>query len=425
MNIKNILSIFKKKRKHNIVFVITELGRFRYYDFVHLLIKQYPNVNVHFILHPSLICAFNSYASNKEQYDAINNIIIKNYIRLFSTFASNVNYHPIITPAHEPFNVNTFYEQIHNKLVDILSSLDGETHVFAYSLGLINSVKTPELKQALNNKKHNVKFIFTSYHSFYLLNDSGLHWFKHYPNIQNYDYIILHAEHDKKYLIKDSYSTELIKEINNMTKVINIPVLRHDVYTHSPAVDSHVLIVLHWEKGFSKAEQYLDGLVNLVGNYPDEKFLFRLHPLFVREATNDKQPFLAKGIAKNFINTLNRFDNVIFSNDESIFEVFMGSKMMIIDGITMISDYFLTQKPLILLNSVENPVKKHFNEFFLTIKDGLYDVKNGDELNQVFDNIILHNKDSKKETRKEICKRLFPNEIDPKYFNLLGIKLKK
>lgn len=406
----------KKKYKYDIAFIITELGRFRYHDFVELLIRKYPNVRVHFILSPSLIANNNTYKNKADKTIKINEIVTSNYNRLFAVFAKNVTYHII---NYNMINDN-FNNKLKNKILDIFNLLSENSYVFFSDLDLSKILNK-------NTLKSNIKFIYTSYHSFYLLKNS-LGWFILYPQLIDYYAVVVHHEIDKKYLLQPIKDENIKQKINNIVKIIDIPITRNRQYLQYKK-NSYIIIVLHWSRFFSKAEQYMNSLVELVQKYPNEKFLIRLHPLFLRNletketdinnsSTTKKSSFLDKGFVEKFVNSFNPIVNVVFSLEESLTEILLDSKMLIIDGITMISDYFLSEKPIILLNDLKNPVSNVFNEFFSVIEPGIYDINNSKDLFQIFDNLIC-GIDVKHEIRKQISNNIFSKQIDSKLLDLL------
>lgn len=190
-----------EKKEYNIAFIITELGRFRYHDFVNLLIKNYPSVRVHFILAPSLISWNNTYKNKAEKELTISELLKSNHNKLFSTFSHNCVYHIINYDTVS----NNFYENIKSEFKKIFNSLYGKSYVFFSDLDLSKSLNKSELKD-------NIKLIYTSYWGFCLLkNDSK--WFIVYPQLVDYYAVIVHHEIDKKYLLKPIQDKDIKKKL--------------------------------------------------------------------------------------------------------------------------------------------------------------------------------------------------------------------
>jgi len=139
-------------------------------------------------------------------------------------------------------------------------------------------------------------------------------------------------------------------------------------------------------------------ILNFAKEHKDLNWVFKPHPTLKYRLIEDGT--LSKKEIDDYFEEWEQF--AICCNDSSYPKLFLDSKVLITDSASFLTEYFCTQKPIIHLISNRSkvvplpPFEKILNVF--------YQVRNIEELNKVFDEIVIQNNDSKKEERISVLK---------------------
>lgn len=125
--------------------------------------------------------------------------------------------------------------------------------------------------------------------------------------------------------------------------------------------------------GMSNFLKYKDDLIELAEEHKEQHFTFRPHPLMIEELR-------AKGLMtdREILDYLDRCKEAGISYDKGrpIFETFSDTDILITDYSSIIIQFYITGRPIILCDSgIE------FNELYKKLAEGIYLAKNAEDLN--------------------------------------------
>ena len=144
---------------------------------------------------------------------------------------------------------------------------------------------------------------------------------------------------------------------------------------------------------------YKDLLVDYVKQNDNTSFLFRPHPLALKNYVNSQE--ISQENLDNYLKNFENNSRIKIDRELDYLQQFYNSDVLITDMTSLIAEYFITEKPIIYCN--KNNV---FNDFGLEISKGLYWVNNWQELQNAI-KMIKTGQDPLLETRKQIIKDLF------------------
>ena len=149
--------------------------------------------------------------------------------------------------------------------------------------------------------------------------------------------------------------------------------------------------------GGSHFLEYKDIVLNWAAKYPNVKITFRPHPLMFEELI--KKGKMTELEVADFLNEL-ELRKIEYDKGKPIDEVFEKADLLVTDFSSIIIEYFVTGRPIIYCDGI---IK--FNEGYEQIKNEIYSVSNGDELENAFTQIIK-NKSEISGSRKDIIEKL-------------------
>lgn len=153
--------------------------------------------------------------------------------------------------------------------------------------------------------------------------------------------------------------------------------------------------------GGSNFLNYKEVLLDMAFEREEElDFVFRPHPMTFRT-------FLAEGLIteqelNDFCSQIEKSNNVSLDQNQDYLELFYSSDILITDNSSVMLEYLLTHKPVILCLATEK-----YMGYMLHVLEAFYVVKNEEELVSTL-NDLIKGVDPKKEKREEIIKELSP-----------------
>ena len=139
-------------------------------------------------------------------------------------------------------------------------------------------------------------------------------------------------------------------------------------------------------------------ILEFAKNHPELNWVFRPHPLMYKYILTSG--FMTKAEADNYFNEWKNF--AIFSDSGDYMDLFNSSYAMITDCGSFLTEYFVSEKPVIHLISE----KFAPNSLIKKIDETYYTAYNIEELTQHLNEIILKKNDYKKSERTELAQKL-------------------
>lgn len=145
--------------------------------------------------------------------------------------------------------------------------------------------------------------------------------------------------------------------------------------------------------------KFKDFMLEYAENNTEIELLFRPHPQAFKE-------FLAKGLMTEkevdlYVSKFNANKNTSVDANVEYLQTFYSSDLLVTDESSIIPEYFLTGKPIILTYK-----KTHFTNFAQDLSKGFYWAKNMNELKNHIERLV-HGEDPLKETREALKNELF------------------
>lgn len=144
--------------------------------------------------------------------------------------------------------------------------------------------------------------------------------------------------------------------------------------------------------------EYKDNVVKYFQKNKEKKLVFRPHPLMFQNFINEK--IMTKKEAKEYLSNYNE-ENMIYDKTSRYFNTFKDSDVLITDFSSIIIDYFILNKPIILLDKEVDrytPIMKEINKV-------CYHADNWKDIEKILKK--LETKDVLKTKREKIIKKLF------------------
>ena len=158
-----------------------------------------------------------------------------------------------------------------------------------------------------------------------------------------------------------------------------------------------------WSPKMSNFENYYKYLTDLFINKSECNLISRFHPL-----DNNKN-------RKLFLNNINKIKNITNDENEKYDFYFDKIDIFISDMSTMIPEFFLTGKPIIYTYLNTHKI----NSFGKKLLEGVYIVKNKEELDKILNNLI-NNIDPLREKRLELIKQFYNYDSLENIANILN-----
>lgn len=147
---------------------------------------------------------------------------------------------------------------------------------------------------------------------------------------------------------------------------------------------------------------YKDKMVTYFQNNKDSQLVFRPHPLAFKNFI-DKNLMTQKQV-QQYIEKFKE-DNMVYDTESEYFETFKDSDVLITDFSSIIIDYFLLGKPIILCNQD----KTTYMELMKKIDKVCYSAKNFKEIEKILKD-LKSGYDPLKEKREQLSSELFHKE---------------
>ncbi len=239
------------------------------------------------------------------------------------------------------------------------------------------------------------KFALTFYIPYFI--PASEQW--HEYDLRFHKYIFRHYVPTE--LTKDFYSKNMACNAESL-KVVGHPIF--DEYLNKKTFTPKYLIYApHWtvcgnNLRFGTFEWSGRKILEFAKEHKELNWVFRPHPLMYKFILDSG--FMSKEEIDSYINEWSSF--AIFSNGGDYINLFNESYGMITDCGSFLTEYFISEKPVIHLVSEQfNP-----NNTVKEIDKTYYTAHNTEELNSYLNDVILNKNDYKKEQRLELLKKL-------------------
>ncbi|MBE6447951.1 MAG: hypothetical protein E7018_01455 [Alphaproteobacteria bacterium] len=225
-------------------------------------------------------------------------------------------------------------------------------------------------------------------------------------NVYSFHYL-LWRHYTAHELINEQYNKTIPYVANNL-KAVGYPVLddiiNNHITTKDKLYDNCVIYAPHHSFKGSWLEY---GTFDWNGRYileyakkhPELNWVFRPHPDFKNAVINNE--IMTEKEIENYFKEWNKIGSI--SDKGNYVNLFKKSKCMITDCGSFITEYFVTQKPLIHLR---NPNAKDYNGLNDVIKETLYKVYNLNELENALKDILEKNDDLQLSNRLKLFEKL-------------------
>lgn len=142
--------------------------------------------------------------------------------------------------------------------------------------------------------------------------------------------------------------------------------------------------------------------LNFAKEHPEYCFLIKPHPVLKSKCV--ATGFMTEEEYENYINDWRNLPNGTAYTLGNYYDIFKTSDILITDCSSFLGEYFVSHKPIILL---ESETRMPFNEFGNKLKTGMYKPQKVDEIEQILKEIFLNKNDYLKENREKIIKQYF------------------
>ena len=240
------------------------------------------------------------------------------------------------------------------------------------------------------------KFALTAYIPYYFPLEVG--------NIDNkIDYNLRFHKYVELYYVLDKTIEQKFKQkagdLGSKIRTAGYPQL--DNITNTGDTGEYIIYAPHWTVGgtglkYGSFEWSGKFLLDYAKNHPETKWVFKPHPLLYK--TLISSGLMTKEEADEYYNAWAE-TGVKYEGGDYI-EWFNKSKMMLTDSCTFLGEYFVTEKPLIILMAENSP----FKSLEHPILETYYCAKNVDELEHYLK--ILPAEDNMKEKRLSALEKL-------------------
>ena len=223
------------------------------------------------------------------------------------------------------------------------------------------------------------KFALTAYIPYYFPIEVG--------DIDNkIDYYLRFHKYIENYYVLDKFIEKKLKsKMDNggkNVKVAGYPNL--DYFCNNIKDGEYIIYAPHWTicgKGLKYGAFEWSGqfMLDYAKSHPQTKWIFKPHPLLYKALIESK--FMTEEEVEEYYNEWEKICLIHISDD--YIDVFNKSKMMVTDGCSFFGEYFVTQKPLIMIMSNQSPFTTLENPILQTY----YCARNIDQLEQLLDSV--------------------------------------
>jgi len=149
--------------------------------------------------------------------------------------------------------------------------------------------------------------------------------------------------------------------------------------------------------GLSNFLKYADFFLNLPRIYPEIDFIFRPHPLLF--VTLEREDVCGKEKSDAYLKKLLSFNNVIYSNGGTYYDIFLNSDAIIHDCSSFLVEYLITGYPCCYMLKSNKQIDDLFTEFGKECLSYYYKAFNENEILYFIDNFVIAGNDIDKEKR--------------------------
>jgi hypothetical protein len=152
-------------------------------------------------------------------------------------------------------------------------------------------------------------------------------------------------------------------------------------------------------------------LLELARNEPDVQWVYKPHPGLKRKVV--KSGVMTLEEYQNYEQSWANLPNAIVYDSGEYFDLFKASDILITDSGSFLAEYLPTGNPIVWLMQAD-AVK--FNSVGQTLSRSFYQVRNLEQLDQVFSDVVRSGRDPLREVRREAAATLFPHDIPASEF---------
>ncbi len=154
--------------------------------------------------------------------------------------------------------------------------------------------------------------------------------------------------------------------------------------------------------GMSNFVEHAGFFLDFAKNHPQYSFLIKPHPVLKSkcEAVN----FMTPAEYDEYIEKWRELPNGNAYTLGNYYDIFKTSDILITDCSSFLAEYFVSGKPIVLL---ESQSRMPFNDFGLKLREGMYKIQKTDDIESVLYEIFTNNNDKLKETRNKIINQWF------------------
>lgn len=243
------------------------------------------------------------------------------------------------------------------------------------------------------------KFALTYYIPYFLPNTS--HYIEYDLRFHQY----IHKYYVLNNLIKDFYHKKQTRKSNNMVSAGHTQL--DYFYLNKPSVPTKRTVIYspHWtirgidNIAYSTFDWNGEAILEFAKSHPEIEWIFRPHPLLYKNLICTH--FWSKEQTDNYYNEWKKFAK--FSDCGNYLDIFNNSYAMITDCGSFLTEYLLSEKPVIHLVS-QNAME--YNDAVKKITKSYYQAHNLSELNNYLEDVIINQNDYKKQDRINVLEEL-------------------
>lgn len=223
------------------------------------------------------------------------------------------------------------------------------------------------------------------------------HFYEIGTNLKNKDILLVTG-----YPKMDAYNTPVNPDIEELWKSKN-PKKPRIIYA------PHHSIERDGGFGASNFREQAKFFLEFIKSHPQYDFIIKPHP--VLKSKCEATGFMTGEEYEDYLNQWRALPNANVYALGNYYDLFKTSDLLITDCSSFLAEYFVSKKPIILL---ESKSRIPFNKFGLKLKTGMYKPENINEIEDLLNNILINKNDPLEKVRENIIKKDFylpPNGI--------------
>ena len=222
--------------------------------------------------------------------------------------------------------------------------------------------------------------------------------------------------HEKvwKYFVETQYHKEEYRRLYNAKNCVAVGSTKLDNYRNLDVQKPNKKVVIYSPhhsiepNSIHRAGTFLDNgefILEFAKKHPEIYWIFRPHPSLPDRLI--KIGAKTKEEIEQYYSEWEKLGRVSMGGD-NYYEDFVISDCLITDCISFLSEYLPTENPV--LHLIKEPQKDEYNDILKKITDSYYKIYNNEELEKIFNEVVLDGKDYLKEKRIENIKYLMIDE---------------